>query len=236
MTSVNFLRSALGAAVICAAALGSSAQADVIYDGGAPELRGGARSDRGSPADLYYLSAMPFTLSPGMTEVTDAHWWGICALDCPAQGDFVITFYQDAAGLPGTEISSYGVGSANQTATGNIVGDPRYTTYPEYEYDATIAALSLAANTPYWVEISNNTEYALTGSWFWETTATTSNLNAFYCGPGTSSMFCEPGQWGLANASLAFQLTGPTIPEPATVALLGIGLAGLGFSRRRKRA
>ncbi|MFZ1827335.1 MAG: PEP-CTERM sorting domain-containing protein [Candidatus Competibacteraceae bacterium] len=39
-----------------------------------------------------------------------------------------------------------------------------------------------------------------------------------------------------ATGGVAYLSFGPTIPEPATLALLGIGLAGLGFTRRRKTA
>jgi hypothetical protein len=41
---------------------------------------------------------------------------------------------------------------------------------------------------------------------------------------------------GLGNANLTIDLSGTTVPEPASLALLGVGLLGVGFVARRKRS
>lgn len=47
---------------------------------------------------------------------------------------------------------------------------------------------------------------------------------------------CEPtGHWGYVYLD-GFGATNPTVPEPATLALMGLGLAGAAVARRRKSA
>jgi PEP-CTERM motif len=226
---------------LCSSIAATPASAStIVFDGGGPDLGGTYYSDANN--GLITASAEQFVLSAGASTLGGAAWWGGCSPgpDCPA-ASFVIGFFEDASGQPGSPIQIYSVGDASQTATGNLIGvvPGQSDGFTEYQYTATFADLALSPGVSYWFAIQNSTP---DGTWGWETTG---------AGGGDGHAYLIPPLWGgppfdgppfngYLPADLAFNLTAPDetapVPEPATLSLVGLGLlAGARRIRRAKR-
>jgi|EndMetStandDraft_4_1072995.scaffolds.fasta_scaffold23606_2 hypothetical protein len=230
--SVGWKRYALSLSVLAGAYAfaAAPAHAAVIYDNSIPSYDYAFSSE----AHNRWGVADTFVLQPGAETITGIRWSGVYAFDNtpPSTDDFRIEIYaDDGAGAP-EQLASFGQdqdasNGLQRTATGSQLSG-----YDIYSYFLDVPALTLAPGTRYWLRIMNDTTADAYDDWFW----------LAQTGIGAAMGRTQLGaQWEPLDAMLDFQLEGPTnvpnppsVPEPASMLLVGSGVVGL-FFRGRKR-
>jgi len=204
------------------ACAGLPATADTIFDNGGPNLEVAYLSD----FDNFQEMADDFLLQAGANVVTDVHWWGVYAgTDSPGTDTFTIRIFEDNGGGPqtGALYQFSGIGG-NRTAT----GDRDASEFNMYAYSADVTPTLLTPGTTYWISILNDTTNDPDDNWYWADSAEIGGNDSFRRVDGAA--------WTAWSSEEAFYLTGTgaVVPEPASMTLLGLGLAGLVVRRYRK--
>lgn len=119
----------------------------------------------------------------------------------------------------------------------SYAADPDQTNWWGYEFSISGLDLSLAAGS-YWLGIHNNDSGANDSNWAMTSVQNDlagrwQRVEDYGCGDGTQ--LCYESLNFIESEDSAFSVSGfyVSVPEPGTIALLGIGLLGMGLARNR---
>lgn len=223
----KFLKAAAAGVMLLAASVGAPAWSAVIYSQPTDfDTVYASQTDTSAGGYGNFATAYDnFTLGTA-SNIAFVTWVG-AYFNPPAQGvitAFTLDFWTDNLGQPGVSLASFNIpGNCGESFEQiDSVGSPAYS------YGCAVNFNALAA-TPYWLSIVADLDVSVYGQWGWET------------GTGGDGIAYQDffGTRAQLDSDLAFALydEAPTgVPEPFSFAIMGAGLIGMGWLRRRKRA
>jgi PEP-CTERM motif len=206
------------------AAFGMAANAGVIYNQTTDlKVSFASQNDTTGGNGNFATTYDNFTLGAAAT-VTEIDWIG-SYFNPPSQGNitaFTINFYADNAGIPGAQLFSVNAPFTEAGLGNDLVGNPTF----EYSMASNVA---LNGGITYWLSIVPDLGFP--PQWGWETSSGAGDPGD---GNGYQVFF---GKGGPTGTDMAFTLKGDAAtPEPASLTLIGLGLAALGIARRRRHS